>query len=60
MSHLSGVMCCGPTSVMAVKLGDVNLPYDGSATFSDVNGDIFYWWPDPRDGWLVVNVDKSR
>lgn len=31
---------CGPTSVAAIKNGDVHLPYDANFVFSEVNADV--------------------
>uniref|UniRef100_A0A6I8NMG2 Transglutaminase 5 n=1 Tax=Ornithorhynchus anatinus TaxID=9258 RepID=A0A6I8NMG2_ORNAN len=42
---LSGLYCCGPASVAAIKEGEVDLPYDTPFAFSMVNAD--------RTAWLV-------
>lgn len=34
---------CGPTSVIAVKRGDVKIAYDGGFVFSEVNADKVFW-----------------
>ncbi|XP_070173443.1 hemocyte protein-glutamine gamma-glutamyltransferase-like [Littorina saxatilis] len=37
------VYCCGPCPVLAIKEGEVNLPYDGNFIFAEVNADKVYW-----------------
>ncbi|XP_069507349.1 protein-glutamine gamma-glutamyltransferase E-like isoform X2 [Ambystoma mexicanum] len=39
----SGIFQMGPTSVNAIKNGDVDLPYDGPFAFSEMNADRIYW-----------------
>uniref|UniRef100_A0A8C5WM14 Transglutaminase-like domain-containing protein n=1 Tax=Leptobrachium leishanense TaxID=445787 RepID=A0A8C5WM14_9ANUR len=46
-----GVYRCGPTSVTAVREGDVNIDYDAPFVYAEVNAD--------RDTW-VVNEDGSK
>ncbi|XP_076321349.1 annulin-like isoform X1 [Tachypleus tridentatus] len=38
-----GAFRCGPTSVVAIKRGEVHKPYDTSFLFSEVNADKVYW-----------------
>ncbi|CAJ0948689.1 unnamed protein product [Ranitomeya imitator] len=38
-----GVHCCGPTSVHAIKEGDIDLDFDGPFVFSEVNADRITW-----------------
>ncbi|XP_067649518.1 annulin-like [Haliotis asinina] len=38
-----GVYCCGPAPVLAIKRGEVNLPFDGQFIFAEVNADKVYW-----------------
>ncbi|KAK9405103.1 protein-glutamine gamma-glutamyltransferase E-like [Crotalus adamanteus] len=38
-----GIYQCGPTSVMAVKQGDVKLNYDTAFVYTEVNADINRW-----------------
>ncbi|XP_055892689.1 hemocyte protein-glutamine gamma-glutamyltransferase-like isoform X1 [Biomphalaria glabrata] len=52
------VYCCGPTSVAAVKQGEVNLPYDGPFVFAEVNADRIYWVPDSEGKLKSVYTDK--
>ncbi|XP_075427317.1 protein-glutamine gamma-glutamyltransferase 5-like [Ascaphus truei] len=39
-----GIYCCGPTSVKAIKEGDVHLKYDGPFVFAEVNADTVSWY----------------
>ena len=39
----SGLYCCGPASVRAIKEGDVDLSYDTAFVFSMVNADCVSW-----------------
>ncbi|XP_030068961.1 protein-glutamine gamma-glutamyltransferase E [Microcaecilia unicolor] len=38
-----GIYCCGPTSVTAVKEGDVDLDYDCMFVYAEVNSDRVSW-----------------
>ena len=50
-----GVYCAGPASVEAIKNGLVNLPYDGSFIFAEVNADKVNWIKKPESqGWANV------
>ena len=40
---VSGVYCLGPTSLKAVKYGELYLPYDGPFVFAEVNADRLVW-----------------
>lgn len=37
---LSGVYCCGPVPLRAIKEGELTLKYDASFVFAEVNADI--------------------
>lgn len=39
----SGLYCCGPASVRAIKEGEVDLNYDTAFAFSMVNADCMAW-----------------
>ncbi|KAJ7377341.1 hypothetical protein OS493_029700 [Desmophyllum pertusum] len=55
-----GVFRCGPASVVAVKKGEVYLPYDTGFVFAEVNGDRVYWDVEKTDGSMkATNVDKN-
>ncbi|XP_071657493.1 protein-glutamine gamma-glutamyltransferase K [Patagioenas fasciata] len=53
----SGLFCCGPCSVAAVKNGDVFLKYDTPFVFAEVNSDKVYWQRQPGGGFAVVHVE---
>ncbi|XP_059152311.1 annulin-like [Physella acuta] len=53
------VYCCGPTSVAAIKQGEVNLPYDGPFVFAEVNADRMYWAPNSLGKLECVYLDKK-
>nr|XP_033819133.1 protein-glutamine gamma-glutamyltransferase 6-like isoform X2 [Geotrypetes seraphini] len=38
-----GIYCCGPTSVTAIKEGDVDLDYDCMFVYAEVNSDRVSW-----------------
>ncbi|KAM4622712.1 protein-glutamine gamma-glutamyltransferase 5-like [Discoglossus pictus] len=38
-----GIYCCGPTSVNAIKRGDIDLSYDGPFSYAMVNADCVSW-----------------
>lgn len=38
-----GVYRCGPASVRAVKLGEIQRPYDTNFLYSEVNADKLFW-----------------
>ncbi|NXD16231.1 TGM3L glutamyltransferase, partial [Nothocercus nigrocapillus] len=38
-----GIFQCGPASIRAIKEGDVNLDYDSSFVFAEVNADYVTW-----------------
>ncbi|XP_069508508.1 protein-glutamine gamma-glutamyltransferase E-like isoform X2 [Ambystoma mexicanum] len=39
----AGLYCCGPTSVKAIKEGDVHLNYDAPFVYAEVNADRVSW-----------------
>ncbi|XP_062454759.1 LOW QUALITY PROTEIN: protein-glutamine gamma-glutamyltransferase K [Rhea pennata] len=55
----SGLFCCGPCSVTAVKNGDVFLKYDTPFVFAEVNSDKVYWQRQPGGGFAVVHVEEG-
>ena len=38
-----GIFQCGPYPILALKKGDVSLPYDGKFIFAEVNADRAHW-----------------
>ncbi|XP_058619765.1 protein-glutamine gamma-glutamyltransferase K-like [Onychostoma macrolepis] len=54
-----GVFRCGPTSVAAVRSGQVYLKYDTPFVFAEVNSDKVYWQRKSNGTFAVIRVDKS-
>lgn len=53
------VYCCGPCPVLAIKQGEVNLPYDAPFVFAEVNADKVFW-QQQADGTLkVISQQKN-
>lgn len=42
---------CGPTSVEAVRKGEVGLGFDTTFVFSEVNADVFAYLEDKNSVW---------
>ncbi|XP_027602871.2 protein-glutamine gamma-glutamyltransferase K, partial [Pipra filicauda] len=55
----SGLFCCGPCSVTAVKNGEVFLKYDTPFVFAEVNSDKVYWQRQPGGAFAVVHVEEG-
>ncbi|KAM8793634.1 protein-glutamine gamma-glutamyltransferase K-like [Eudromia elegans] len=55
----SGLFCCGPCSVTAVRNGEVFLKYDTPFVFAEVNSDKVYWQRQPGGGFAVVHVEEG-
>ncbi|KAM6288748.1 protein-glutamine gamma-glutamyltransferase K [Aegotheles albertisi] len=55
----SGLFCCGPCSVTAVKNGEVFLKYDTPFVFAEVNSDKVYWQRQPSGAFAVVHVEEG-
>ncbi|GAB0202254.1 protein-glutamine gamma-glutamyltransferase K [Grus japonensis] len=55
----SGLFCCGPCSVTAVKNGEVFLKYDTPFVFAEVNSDKVYWQRQPNGAFAVVHVEEG-
>ncbi|XP_075346868.1 LOW QUALITY PROTEIN: protein-glutamine gamma-glutamyltransferase K [Mycteria americana] len=55
----SGLFCCGPCSVTAVKNGEVFLKYDTPFVFAEVNSDKVYWQRQPGGGFAIVHVEEG-
>uniref|UniRef100_A0A8C1QA98 Protein-glutamine gamma-glutamyltransferase K n=1 Tax=Cyprinus carpio TaxID=7962 RepID=A0A8C1QA98_CYPCA len=54
-----GIYRCGPTSVAAVRSGQVYLKYDTPFVFAEVNSDKVYWQRKNNGTFAVIRVDKS-
>ncbi|XP_010000940.1 PREDICTED: protein-glutamine gamma-glutamyltransferase K, partial [Chaetura pelagica] len=55
----SGLFCCGPCSVTAVRNGEVFLKYDTPFVFAEVNSDKVYWQRQPGGAFRVVHVEEG-
>ena len=49
----------GPTSVEAVRLGEVGLGYDTAFVFTEVNADVLVFVQDPRSSWGFRKIDQD-
>ncbi|XP_061578481.1 protein-glutamine gamma-glutamyltransferase 2 [Cololabis saira] len=56
----SGMYCCGPCPVIAIKEGELGAKYDAPFIFAEVNADIIHWRIQPDGQWGKVIVDKAR
>ena len=55
----SGVYCCGPASLKAIKNAEVYLPYDTGFIFAEVNGDKVRWDVDFSDNSVKAFVTEK-
>uniref|UniRef100_A0ABM5EJ67 Protein-glutamine gamma-glutamyltransferase K n=1 Tax=Pogona vitticeps TaxID=103695 RepID=A0ABM5EJ67_9SAUR len=55
----SGIFCCGPCSVEAIKNGLVYLKYDATFCFAEVNSDKVYWQRQPDRTFKIVYVEEK-
>ncbi|KAJ7313166.1 hypothetical protein JRQ81_004440 [Phrynocephalus forsythii] len=55
----SGIFCCGPCSVEAIKNGLVYLKYDASFCFAEVNSDKVYWQRQSDGTFKIVYVEEK-
>ncbi|XP_030176039.1 protein-glutamine gamma-glutamyltransferase Z [Lynx canadensis] len=53
----SGIFCCGPASVKAIREGEVHLPYDTPFVYAEVNADEVIWLF--RDGQAQEILDHN-
>uniref|UniRef100_A0A8C1VFP6 Protein-glutamine gamma-glutamyltransferase K n=1 Tax=Cyprinus carpio TaxID=7962 RepID=A0A8C1VFP6_CYPCA len=54
-----GFFRCGPTSVAAVRSGQVFLKYDTPFVFAEVNSDVVFWQRTACGTFAVIHVDKN-
>ncbi|XP_021352800.1 uncharacterized protein LOC110449942 [Mizuhopecten yessoensis] len=54
-----GIYCCGPFPVLAIKRGEINMPYDGPFIFAEVNGDRVDWF-EQEDGSYRKNFKNNQ
>ena len=50
----------GPMSLLAIKRGEVNLPYDGRFVFAEVNADKVYWVVGDDRAMEIKGMRKDR
>ncbi|XP_051956095.1 protein-glutamine gamma-glutamyltransferase K-like isoform X2 [Xyrauchen texanus] len=50
---------CGPSSVTAIRNGQVNLKYDTPFVFAEVNSDKIFWQRKADGSFTQVNVEKN-
>ncbi|XP_063157691.1 protein-glutamine gamma-glutamyltransferase K isoform X2 [Candoia aspera] len=55
----SGIFCCGPCSVEAIKNGLVYMKYDASFCFAEVNSDKVYWQRQADGSFKIVYVEEK-
>lgn len=55
----AGIYQCGPASRHAIKEGEVDLDYDVTFVFAEVNADSMYWNLDSATGKKTLIFSKS-
>uniref|UniRef100_A0A8D0HRY0 Protein-glutamine gamma-glutamyltransferase K n=1 Tax=Sphenodon punctatus TaxID=8508 RepID=A0A8D0HRY0_SPHPU len=55
----SGIFCCGPCSVEAIKNGLVYMKYDASFCFAEVNSDKVYWQRQADGSFKIIYVEEK-
>nr|DBA27776.1 TPA: hypothetical protein GDO54_008236 [Pyxicephalus adspersus] len=55
----SGIYCCGPAPVFAVKEGDLGLKFDVPFVFAEVNADVIYYVTQ-KDGTVRQTVHTAQ
>ncbi|XP_067291170.1 coagulation factor XIII A chain-like [Pseudorasbora parva] len=54
-----GLYRCGPTSVHAVKEGELSYPFDAKFVFAELNSDVIYRQSDRYGNMTVLSVDTA-
>ncbi|CAM4720529.1 unnamed protein product [Leuciscus chuanchicus] len=54
-----GLSRCGPTSVSAIKEGELSYPFDARFVYSEVNSDVIYHRSDKQGKTKVIYVDTA-
>ncbi|KAK3547218.1 hypothetical protein QTP86_017587 [Hemibagrus guttatus] len=54
-----GLYCCGPTSVAAIRDGQVYLKYDAPFVFAEVNSDKIYWQRNSDGTFSQIYCEKN-
>ena len=49
----------GPTSVEAVRRGEIGRGFDTAFVFTEVNADVFVFLRDPQSPWGYRNIDTN-
>jgi len=56
-----GLYRVGPTSVQAIKFGEVNKPFDGYFVYAEVNADEVYWlYKDDKKPLKMITHSTDR
>lgn len=56
----TGVYCCGPASIEAIRRGEVHMPYDTPFVFAEVNADRVNWEVNPYGDIQNVGLEKRK
>ncbi|KTF88837.1 hypothetical protein cypCar_00008044 [Cyprinus carpio] len=51
---------CGPTSVIAIKEGELSYPFDARFVFAEVNSDVVYYQSDKYGNSNIISVDTTN
>ncbi|KAK2824912.1 hypothetical protein Q7C36_018839 [Tachysurus vachellii] len=54
-----GLYCCGPSSVAAIRDGQVYLKFDAPFVFAEVNSDKIYWQRNPDGTFSQIYCEKN-
>ncbi|XP_026057540.1 coagulation factor XIII A chain-like [Carassius auratus] len=54
-----GLYRCGPTSVIAIKEGELSYPFDARFVFAEVNSDVVYYKSDKLGNKNIISVDTT-
>lgn len=51
---------CGPSSLEAVRRGEVGFGYDTTFLFSEVNADLVHWQEDEESDWGFSKIKRDK
>lgn len=51
--------CCGPMSLVALRRGQISLPYDGAFIFAEVNADRIRWVEDESGKFVKTDINTT-
>ncbi|XP_067233800.1 coagulation factor XIII A chain-like [Chanodichthys erythropterus] len=54
-----GLYRCGPTSVNAIKEGELSYPFDAKFVFAELNSDVIYRQSDKYGNSKIISVDTA-